>query len=151
MIPPFEQPEIIAYSALLNQSFAHWIGRPLLKSGAIARALYEAPFALVSHGTQAEPIFRYANLVAQELWGQGWDAFIEMPSRLTAEPMVAAERQRLLDEASRRGYIENYRGVRVTRGGRRFLIEETILWNVTDADCVMHGQAAAIGKWQWLQ
>ena len=150
MTPPFRHPDILAYSALLAASFAHWTGRALIASADIAEALYHAPFALVSHGTQADPIFRYANRTAQQLWGLDWDAFIRMPSRLTAEPVAAAERQRLLDTATRQGYVDDYRGVRITADGRRFRIEDTSLWNVTDAAGTRHGQAALIPQWTWL-
>jgi len=116
----------------------------------VTYALYHAPFALVSHGTEPDPIFRYANLTAQKLWGIGRDEFMCMPSRLTAEPVATEERQRLLDEATRKGYVDNYQGVRITKEGKRFLIKDTILWNVVDADGIKHGQAAMIKSWEWL-
>jgi hypothetical protein len=147
---PHQHPEIIAYSRLLAESFARWTGHALIDAPDVPHALYHAPFALVSHGTEADPIFRYANLTAQTLWGLDWEAFTRLPSRLSAQPVAAAERQRLLDEALRKGYVDNYSGVRVTKDGRRFMIEDTILWNVTDAAGVRHGQAASIGNWRWL-
>ena len=41
-------------------------------------------------------MFCYANRNAQGLWGLTWDEFIRLPSRLSAEPLVQAERERLL-------------------------------------------------------
>jgi hypothetical protein len=147
---PFEQPDVIRYSHLLAASYLHWTKRPLIESDDIARALYCAPLALVSHGTEADPIFRYANKTAQTLFGIGWQKFTRMPSRLSAEPVAAEERQRLLDTAAKLGYVDNYQGIRITAEGKRFMIKDTVLWNVVDGALKMHGQAAAISRWEWL-
>jgi MEKHLA domain len=147
----FKNPEIIDYSALLVSSFAQLTGKTLLAQGKdIARELYEAPFALVSHGTQADPIFRYANQIALELWKMTWDEFTVMPSRLSAEPMLQAERDLLLAEANRQGYIDTYQGVRIAKDGQRFFIQDTVLWNVEDLHGTRHGQACIIHKWDFL-
>ena len=151
MIPPYERSEIITYSNLLSESYTRLTGRELIQSEHLALALYYAPFVLVSHGTEADPIFRYANLKAQELWGLGWEDFVQMPSRLTAEPVVLPERQNLLDQVSLKGYIDNYQGVRITKAGQRFMIYNATVWNVIDQDNLRHGQAALIYDWEWLE
>ncbi len=150
MTLPFARPAIAAYSHLLAASFARWTNQFLIKAEDIPEALYHAPFALVSHGTETDPVFRYANLTAQALWGIGWDEFIRMHSRLSAEPALQEERQRLLDEAAVKGYVDNYQGVRIAKDGRKFIIQKTILWNVTDENGLKHGQAALIRQWEWL-
>jgi PAS domain-containing protein len=146
----WQRPDVAAYSLLLADSFLRWKKEPLLPNIAresLAQALYCAPFALVSHDTQDDPVFRYANQTALRLFGMTWDEFTEMPSRLSAEPMVAEERQRLLDEAKRKGYVDTYEGVRIAKDGTRFLIRDTVLWNVTDQTATSHGQACVIRKW----
>ena len=150
MILPFERTEIIEYSNLMSQSYKYFTGSNLIDSLDVARDLYYAPFALVSHGIQSDPILRYGNLKAQQLWAMSWDELVEMPSRLTAEIEVIQERQRLLDQANRQGYVDNYRGVRISKDGRSFIIDKTILWNVVDSEGIKHGQAAVIHQWQWL-
>src|ERR1700734_537631 len=147
MITPFKQPQIIAYSNLFAQSYADWVGRKLTESSDIAYALYRAPFALVSHGTESDPVFRYANITAQKLGHLPWNDFTRMPSRLTAEPIDTSDRQRLLDEAARKVYVDNYTGVLITRDGRLFVIEYTTLWKVFDTARVLQGQAAVINGW----
>jgi len=156
---PFELPHIIEYSSVLARSFSHLLKRDLIKEidlttvspEVLARKLYYAPFVLVSHGTQADPVFRYANLAAQKLFGYSWDEFISTPSRLSAEPMEREERQKLLDRAARDGYVDDYHGVRVTKDGKRFEIRDTILWNVTDEAGKLHGQAAMFSpEVRWL-
>jgi hypothetical protein len=148
MQQPYRQPDIVAYSALLVASFQQQTGQHLLSSGPnLAQRLYEAPFVVISHGMQADPVFCYANLVAQQLWQMDWAEFTAMPSRLSAEPMLQAERDRLLDTAHRRGYVENFKAIRIAKNGQRFEIEDNVLWNVVDAGGVQQGQACVIRRW----
>lgn len=148
---PYEDPKIISYSHLLAESFLRLTGKPLLQSGSdLAQRLYVAPFALVSHGMDADPIFRYANQTAQQLWQMTWDEFVVLPSRLSAEKMLQGERDRLLQEAQSKGYIDTYEGTRIAKDGCRFKIQDTVLWNVIDSQGVQHGQACVIRNWDVL-
>lgn len=130
-----------AYATLLGQSFQRLTGRAL-------EDVWSLPQPLVSHGTEADPIFRYANAAALALWEMDWDAFTQLPSRLSAQddPAIQTDRSRYLAEAAARGWVENYQGIRISAKGRRFRIAETILWTVTDATGLRHGQAALIGR-----
>lgn len=126
---------------LLHASFARRTGR-VLSEIAGSMDLYHAPAVVLMHGTQVDPIFCFANLTAQRLWGYSWDDFITMPSRLSAEADVQAERERLLARARAHGFIDDYAGVRIARDGRRFHISGVILWNVDDEMGTARGQAA---------
>ena len=53
-----------------------------------AKALFEAPFAVLAHGTQPDPIFFYGNATALRLWEMSFEAFTRLPSRMSAEPML---------------------------------------------------------------
>lgn len=148
MQQPFQHPDIIAYSQLLAASFTQLTGQHLLPAGPdFAQRLYEAPFVLISHGMQSDPVFCYANLAAQQLWQMDWAAFTAMPSRLSAEPMLQAERDQLLATAHRQGYVENFAGIRIAKNGQRFKIMDNVLWNVMDEAGVQHGQACVIRRW----
>jgi hypothetical protein len=146
--------EIIRHSKLLSDSFASVTGKSLLAGeyspDAFARQLYEAPFVLLSHGTQPDPIFNYANLTAQRLWEMDWQQFTKLPSRLSAEPVAVAEREAMLAEAKRKGYISDYNGVRISSTGRRFIIKDAILWNIYDSAGIYQGQAATFKEWEYL-
>src|SRR6056300_1760377 len=72
------------------------------------QALFEAPFAVVSHGTEADPIFNYGNKTALELFEMKWDDFIKLPSRLSAEQGTQKERDQLLARVAENGYIDDY-------------------------------------------
>lgn len=150
----WNHPTIIAWCRLLLDSYRHWTGRELIsRTGTAedqARALFEAPLVVVSHGTQDDPILNYGNRVALELWEMGWNQFVKTPSRLTAEPVDHVERERMLEQARARGYIDDYRGVRISRTGKRFLVENALVWNVIDAQHRRVGQAATFSRWTFL-
>ncbi|WP_018344631.1 MEKHLA domain-containing protein [Cytophaga aurantiaca] len=109
--------------------------------------LYHAPYVVVSHGIQTDPVFNYANLTAQQLWNLSWQEFTALPSRLSAEPERAEERQRLLNEAAEKGYIDNYEGIRISSDGQRFKIEKVLLWNLPDEAKNKVGQVALFRNW----
>lgn len=121
---------------------------PSLVGEAALRWLDEAPFALVSHGTQADPVFNYANRTALELFGMSWTEFTAMPSRLSAGPVERSERDSLLERVARDGYIDDYSGIRIAKGGRRFLIRNATVWSLLDAKGLYYGQAAMIPEWE---
>ena len=106
---------------------------------------WEDPCPVVSHGTEADPIFRWANPAALALWETDWETFTAMPSRLSAEEDagIQQDRSRYLAEAKARGFVSDYQGIRISAKGRRFRILATI-WTVLDAQGAIHGQAARI-------
>lgn len=131
----------------LITSFQHWTGKPLIET---PEALFEAPFVVVSHGTESDPIFNYANRQALDLWEMDWDTFTQLPSRYSAEPISQEERSRLLAQAKAQGYISDYRGVRISSTGKRFWIEDVILWTVLDELNQPCGQAATFSSWKFI-
>lgn len=150
---PWQQEAIARHSQRLLHSYQHWTGTSLLNvsgtSEEIAQALFEAPFVLASHGIQADPIFNYGNRKALQLWELSWEEFTKMPSRKSAEKIVQEERDRLLAEAASKGF-SNFSGVRITSTGKRFQIEDGILWNLIDEHNRHCGQAAVYSKCKFI-
>jgi hypothetical protein len=142
------------WSQLLLNSFRHWVGRELLERVGDpdyqARALFQSPFVVVSHGIEEDPLLNYGNQVALEVWELTWGQLVKTPSRLMAEPVNRAEREWMLEQARTRGYLDTYQGVRITSTGRRFLVENAFIWNVVDAEGQRVGQAATFSQWTWL-
>lgn len=114
------------------------------------RALFEAPFCVVSHNTEVDPIFNYGNRVALNLFEMAWDDFTKLPSRLSAEPQIREEREKLLARVTQYGFIADYQGVRVSSSGKRFFVQESIVWNLMDENGIYRGQAAVLFKWSRL-
>lgn len=117
---------------------------------AAAQAVWEAPFALVAHGTEQDPVFNYGNQTALALFEMDWAAFTRLPSRLSAEAPNRQERERLLRRVGEQGFIDDYTGIRISSTGQRFRIENAVVWNVTDAAGHDQGQAALFGCWSRL-
>ena len=142
---PFETAEAVAYAALLSGSFHRETGQTLPDD---PRGLWLHPQPLVSHGTGADPIFRYANAAALTLWQMDWQQFTQTPSRLSAEidPVIQSDRAAFLAAAMAQGHIADYQGIRISATGQRFRISQTLLWTVKDALGKTHGQAALIGE-----
>ncbi|NEI73732.1 MEKHLA domain-containing protein [Rhizobium lusitanum] len=138
-----------AFFDLLTGSFRRVVGVDLVGDGRGAGWLYrEAPFVVVAHNTEADPRFVYANRAAQDCFEYPWEEFVTLPSRLSAELPDRAERQRLLDAVKRDGFISDYRGLRVAKSGRRFWIEDGIVWQLLDRDGNLRGQAATFSSWK---
>jgi len=138
-----------AFFDLLTGSFQRIVGLPLAIPGAGPDWLYsEAPFVVVAHNRDADPRFVYANKAAQNCFEYPWAEFITLPSRLSAELPDRAERQKLLDAVTQNGFIDCYRGLRIAKSGRRFWIEDGIVWQLVDRDGNLRGQAATFSKWK---
>ena len=150
----WQQPEVINWIHIVNQSYYRLFNKNLIEPVGtpeqLSQKLFHAPFVLVSHGTQADPIFNYANQTALELWSLSWDEFTQIPSATSAEPVAREERAAMLEQAKKQGYIENYQGVRISSQGRRFFIKQATLWNLTDELNQKCGQAATFPNWEWL-
>jgi MEKHLA domain-containing protein len=147
-------PKVVRWCRWLFDSYRHWIGRDLMERMGDqefqSRALFESPKVVVSHGTEADPILNYGNRTALDLWEMTWEQLVKTPSRLTAEPVNRAEREWMLEQARTRGYVDTYRGVRISATGRRFLVENALVWNVLDSHGQQVGQAATFEQWTWL-
>ncbi|MGF6505814.1 MEKHLA domain-containing protein [Paraburkholderia sp. 32] len=136
---------------LLADSYIRLVGRPLLPQDMPANEAAEwlyasAPFTVLAHNTDSDPVFIYANLAAQRRFGYDWDEITRLPSRLSAEAPNREERQAFLSRVQLRGYEEGYRGVRVTKTGQRFMIEEATLWQLLDSTGKLHGQAVIVPR-----
>ena len=137
---------------LLASSYHAVVGRPLI-SGVLEPSVDEiltADFALLSHGTEADPLFNFGNDLALTLFELSFEDFVRLPSRKSSGQTRDEDRIRLLDEVTRNGFVENYSGVRVSASGRQFEISDAVVWNVIDYGGVHRGQAARISAWRYL-
>ncbi len=116
------------------------------------RWLYEdAPACVLAHNTAQDPRFIYANRSAQNLFEYSWNELVELPSRLSAEDPNREERQRLLDAVARDGFAAGYSGLRISKSGRRFRIEDALLWELRDPRGNLHGVAATFDRCRFVE
>ena len=157
-IPAAEPSSVNAYHqshiALLSRSLRLWTGQSLVGSETVdlttAREIFEAPFALVSHGVEKVPVFNYGNRTALGLFEMEWVDFIALPSHLSAESESQAERNKLMERVTRHGYVDDYSGVRISARGRRFHIDQATVWNMIDESGVYRGRAALFDSWNYV-
>jgi hypothetical protein len=137
------------FFGLLTRSYARLVGAPLVPEGRGPEWLYhDAPFAVVAHNTEADPRFIYANEVAQRCFEYPWDQFIQLRSRFSAEPENRFDRQRVLDTVASKGFVTDYRGLRISKSGRRFWIQDGVVWQLMNEIGISFGQAALFRSWQ---
>ncbi|MCA8989909.1 MAG: MEKHLA domain-containing protein [Planctomycetaceae bacterium] len=148
---PWLENNWLTHTQILLDSYHALLGEQLIeRSGNLeedAKRLFDAPFVVVSHGTESDPILNYGNQTALALWEMTIEQFVQTPSRMTAEPVHRDERARLLERTSKQGFVDDYRGIRVTSTGQRFLIERATVWNLSDASGTRVGQAATFSEW----
>jgi hypothetical protein len=144
----------IAHAVCLAHSLKHWTGRELLPGvsspAELSQKVFQAPFVVVSHGMEADPVLNYGNRAALTLWELSWEELTRTPSRLTAEAPGRKERARLLKTVTQRGFIDDYSGVRISITGRRFRISRATVWNLLTEDGKPCGQAAMFDRWEFL-
>lgn len=152
---PVARALLEAPSRLILDNYRRLFDRDLVSVAHPARAveaLFEAPRVVLAafgdFGT--DHLFGYANRAGLQRFETIWDELIGLPSSLSAEPVCREERRRLLDEVGRRGYIDNYAGVRISRRGRRFRILRAVVFNLLDDEGAYVGQAATFADWEEL-
>ncbi|MBX7148820.1 MEKHLA domain-containing protein [bacterium] len=151
---PALNPLLAPHLTQLVSSYQHYTGQELvsscLKGQELVDFLFNAPFILLSHNTQPDPLLNYGNKKALELWEMTWDEFIQTPSRVTAEPPIQSEREILLRRVKMQGFIDNYAGIRISKTKKRFCITQATVWNIVDQNQVYQGQAACFSHWQYV-
>ncbi len=152
--PSYANQYLAGHVERLLVSLRRWTGRNLVEPGLTpkeqARRIFYAPYVVLSHNTKNDPILNYTNRAGLELFELSWQDLIVTPSRQTTEPVHRAERNRLLSDVANHGYIDDYRGVRISKNGRRFQIERATVWNLLDEQGAPYGQAATFSAWQFL-
>ncbi len=134
------------FVARLVASFDRATGGDLVREAgldpaALGKGAWEGHFALLSHSNDA--ILTYANRFALGLWEMDWQTMLLTPSRETAPQGEDRDtRAALLDQVSRKGFIRNYTGRRISRSGRLFFIENATVWTMRDETGVAFGTGA---------
>lgn len=150
--PNEENGYLCEHIDLLRYSYQTLTGTSLVPSKLndveAAKQIFFAPFAVVSHDISSDPIFNYANRTALALFEMSWDEFTVLPSRKSAEIPNREERSRQLEIVKKKGFIGNYSGVRISKHGNRFAIENAVVWNLIDALGNYRGQAATFDTWR---
>jgi hypothetical protein len=156
--PPWLSQDAIATAGRLLEDHRLAFARPLLGGVSpglsplqAAQELFVTATVVLAHDGDADPRLIYANRAALLLWRRPWAAMVGLPSRRTAEPAERQSRALALERARQVEALEGYGGIRIDSGGRRFRIENARLWTLRDWGGQPCGQAAAFGRWWWLE
>ncbi len=140
-----------------------------LEISEVAKALWEAPFPVLSHdtgesetpqegendtpttATATGPVFVYANQAALDLFEAEWDELIGTPSTKSAEPIddIQQDRSAVLNKVLEKGAVDDYTGNRISFKGTKFKILKATLFNVEAPSGDRVGQAAVIKSWEF--
>lgn len=135
----------------LLDSYHRYYGDQLIARGDDeSERLMRAPFVVLSHDTQVDPVFNYGNQMAQQLFEMNWETLTQLPSRFSTEPQNREARAQFLEEVAKQGYSNQYRGIRISSTGRRFFIENVKVWSLHNAANQPYGQAATFAEWTYL-
>ena len=154
--PPWLKADQQALVAKLLQSHQWAFQRPLIASARqqplrlSCQELFACGFPVLAHDGGPEPKLTYANAAALGLWDAPWDELMGLPSRLTAPTAEQAERSLALNKAKSEDAIEGYSGIRISRKGRRFMIQNARIWTLWDEQQQACGQAASFSNWWWM-
>lgn len=152
-IPKYVQSQAIQrHLDIVLTSYEQHFREPLIScrgaNESVIEQLWRASFVLLSHGTEDDPVFNFGNKLATELFAVPFKELIRLPSRKSAQPVSQAERNHLLRQVTEQGFIDDYRGVRISATGRRFYIENARVWNLYDGEGQYYGQAAMFSHWR---
>ena len=154
---PWLTPEQRDLTVQLLRSHQRAFGQALLAAAQVntthrqtCQELFACGFPVLAHGSGDDPRLIYANAAALLLWETRWNQLIGMPSRLTAPVTEQAERRHALGQAENLEAIAGYRGIRISRHGRRFMISNARVWTLRNRNGQAFGQAASFSDWWWL-
>ncbi|TVU59214.1 MEKHLA domain-containing protein [Vibrio atlanticus] len=137
-----KQVKIISHN--YNRIFGKQLYRENNSDLEIFYEVWNSHFAIVSHGTEINPLFNFANKKALEIFELNYLDFIGLPSIQTADALAAEDRIMLLNDVNRHGFVKNYSGIRVSAKGKKFQICDAVIFNLFDFEYNYHGQAAII-------
>lgn len=143
----------LAFTQMILNSYFELFQRQLINRNGLLSdydELVEKDFYLVSHRFEDEPRFVFATKKAIELWETTWDGFYRMPSRYSAEEDHRAKREKMLQSANLKGYFEGYEGIRISSKKNRFRIKDVLIFNVSNVNNEVVGQAALFYETQPL-
>ena len=141
-----ELEKINKFLEFAEQSFNNYTNKllPLEKNKDLLSSFDECLLPIASHDTNG--FFNYLNKAALSLFKVTKDQVIGRSSTMTAPKSEQKQRNELLNQVNSHGFIDNYKGIRVTSDGELFRIEDATIWNVIDKNSHKIGQAVIIYK-----
>ena len=149
-IPPGRVENMDDWVRLSSESLKVHTGESLLDRmdvGTVGLVHTNERYAVLSHGTQKDPIYNYFNRAALETFQWSEDEVYQIPSRYSApDGATRSDRQERLKKTAEEDVINLPNAIRQTKSGDQFQINDVILWNVYNDDGVRVGQMAIFDR-----
>jgi MEKHLA domain len=115
----------------------------MMKVDSIEQVHTHKRYAVLSHGTQDDPIFCYSNVAARDAFQYTEHEFYQLPSRYSAPGGGDRQsRQKIMEDADNANYWIIPHGIRQRKDDSLFEFRDVILWNVYNPQGVRVGQSA---------
>lgn len=151
MIPP----QLIKPTQWIIESYQHFFSTSIFKEfkieveKSLEHQLYYANIALLATNTNKQ--FIYMNKFSQNLWEISLDKALQMKGKQTARVQDQKQRDILLKEVQKKGFIKNYSGIRISSKGKLFYIKSARVWNLIDKQKNFKGQAACFKQFDYIE
>jgi hypothetical protein len=103
-------------------------------------------YAVLSHGTQQDPIFKYFNDAAFLVFQFSEDEVYKLPSRYSAPGEVRDQRASLVKKVVSEQVKTIPEAIRQMKSGRKIRLKDVLLWNVFDSGGTRVGQTAMFDR-----
>ena len=136
-----------AFTRVTGTDFEEETGLP---RGNLGEGAWSGDFALLTHRGDQQATLNYGNATALRLWECGWEEFVGLPSVATAPAEAVEARADMMQRVARDGFVRGYGGVRISRKGRLFRIENGIVWRLLEAAGESFGVGAFFSDYRYL-
>ena len=135
--PVHENNYQAAFIRRVIDSFARATGKSLIHQSGIdpeapGRSAWLGNFALLTHRGDPGATLNYGNAFALRLWEYDWNSFVSTPSAATAPEEASESRDAAMKKVALDNFVSGYSGARISRTGRRFLIQDVTIWRLMD-------------------
>lgn len=101
-----------------------------------------APYSILAHNCNDDPVFVYANKFALSCFKYSQDEMLLLPSRLSVAIGKREEREILLNSVKQDGIAYNCTGERIDKYDNNFSIYDGIIWQLKEKKGKVWGQGA---------
>ena len=112
-------------------------------------------YVLITHGTEDDPIYNFANRAALAAFWRPWDDVVQLPSSqsVVLRSVDESKRIELMKSVTENNYVEEATGIRVRDDGKFIQLVDAVVWNVVDdgdddGNRTYIGQAAFFDRYQ---
>lgn len=145
--------DMISHVSLLDRSLKRLTGRGLYErmkvqpsspKGIYNTVCLNERFVLISHGTEANPIYNFGNVAALQAFMRSWhDLMIPSAESVVLRSQDETLRNELMQKVTDHGFVEGASGIRVRGDGKFIKLVDAVVWNCYDDDNSTYiGQAA---------